>query len=134
MIIQSSYIFLPNPYKKKPAHWKDEKGVIHIETGHTVYSYIYKAFPDSRRERIDDNLFQQSYSISVEINENTVDISIISKNVGESYYVMGINNGSFSYIDISTGKERFVSVPKQAGTSRDLNSAINRLSVLSEAA
>lgn len=93
MQFQSSYIFLPNPYNKKPARWKDEKGVIHIETGRSVYSYIRKAFPDARCDRLDDGLFQQSFSITVEINESPVEISIISKNVGESYYVNAIAEG-----------------------------------------
>ena len=40
MQLQSSYIFLPNPNKKKPDHFEDDKGVLHIETGHSLYSHM----------------------------------------------------------------------------------------------
>ncbi len=89
MQIQSSYIFLPNPYNKKPARWKDEKGVIHIETGRSVYSYIRKAFPDARCDRLDDGLFQQSFSITVEINESPVEISMVCVSFASTLTVCG---------------------------------------------
>ena len=93
MQLQSSYIFLPNPYNKKPAHWQDDKGVLHVETGLSIYSHIMKGFPNAKNENIDDNIFQNKYSVSVEIDKETVKISVISKNVGESYYVNVMADG-----------------------------------------
>lgn len=93
MQLQSSYIFLPNPNKKKPDHFEDDKGVLHIETGHSLYSHMMKAFPKAKSENVDDNLFQKRYSFSIKIDGKTVDVSVISKNVGDSYYVNVIAEG-----------------------------------------
>lgn len=87
MQLQSSYIFLPNPYSKKPSNWEDENGVLHIETGHSVYTHIKKAFPDMTSKEIEGAYFQYEYSFSIQLDEQSVAISIISKNVGDSYYV-----------------------------------------------
>lgn len=87
MQLQNSYIFLPNPNKKKPESFEDEKGVLHVETGHSLYSHIIKAFPKAKSENVNIPLFQRRYSIFIEIHEKTVEVSVISKNVGDSYYV-----------------------------------------------
>lgn len=93
MQLQSSYIFLPNPYSKKPTQWEDEEGVLHIETGHSVYTHVKKAFPNMVSKEIDNVYFQYQYSFSVELDKQAADISIISKNVGDSYFVTVIVEG-----------------------------------------
>lgn len=87
MQLQSSYILLPNPYNKKPSHWEDEKGVLHIEIGHSVYNYVKKAFPNMTTKEIDGVLFQYRYSFPVELEGTTTNIIIVSKNVRDSYYI-----------------------------------------------
>lgn len=87
MQLQSSYIFLPNPYNKRPSQWEDEKGVLHIETGHTVYNHLKTAFPNMISKKADESFFSQEHSLSIEIAGKPIDISIVSKNVIDSYYV-----------------------------------------------
>lgn len=94
MQIQSSYIFLPNPYNKRPSQWEDEKRVLHIETGRSVYAYVKKAFPNMTSREIKDGYSEYEYSFPVYFEEKSVDISIISKNVVESYYVNVIARGT----------------------------------------
>lgn len=96
MQLQSSYIFLPNPYNKTPSQWEDEKGVLHIETGHTVYNYVKEAFPNMTSKEISDSFFQYKYSFSVDIDKEPIEISFISKNVIDSYYVDIVVEGKTS--------------------------------------
>lgn len=84
MQLQNSYIFLPNPYYKKPAQHEDKKGVIYVELGRTFPDYLSRALPGIKEERKDDLLFEYIYSLPV---TNPVEITIIVKNVGGSYYV-----------------------------------------------
>lgn len=93
MQFQSSYIFLPNPYSKKPFSWEDENGVLHIETGHSVYTHVKKAFPSMTSKELTGTYFQYEYSFSVQLDGKLVDISIISKNVGDSYFVTVLADG-----------------------------------------
>ena len=87
MQLQSSYIFLPNPYNKKPSQWEDETGVLHVETGHSVYNYVKKAFPNMIGKEIPVSMFQYKYLFSVETGGKSVDISIVSKSVMDSCYL-----------------------------------------------
>lgn len=97
MQLQSSYIFLPNPYNKKPPQWENEKGELHVEVGHSVYAYLKRAFPNMKSEEINGAFFQYKYSFCVEIRKKSIDISIISKNVIDSYFINIIAEGKTKF-------------------------------------
>lgn len=97
MQLQSSYIFLPNPYNKKPAQWENERGELHIDVGRSVYAYLKRAFPNMKSEGINGAFFQYKYSFCIEIRKKSVDISIISKNVVDSYFINIIAEGKTKF-------------------------------------
>ena len=70
MQLQSSYIFLPNPYSKNPSQWEDENGVLCIETGHSVHDYIEKGFPNMISKVIDDIFFQCEFLFLLNLMES----------------------------------------------------------------
>lgn len=83
MQLQSSYIFLPNPYSKNPSQWEDENGVLYIETGHSVHDYIEKTFPNMVIKVIDGIFLQYEYSASLETDEKSVSFTIVSQKVAD---------------------------------------------------
>lgn len=90
MRFHSSYIFLPNPYCEKPAQYEDEKGVIYVNLDRSLSSYLKKVFPDIKVKRNDDLFFEYTYSLIV---GNLIEVTIITKNVGDSYYANVIAEG-----------------------------------------
>ena len=87
MQLSNSYIFLPNPFQEKSSPKTDENGVLHIETGNSLYNYIIEAFPKAKKEPIAFPLFIQKYGLLISYKGKSYNVSVITKSVGNSYYV-----------------------------------------------
>lgn len=93
--IQSSYIFLPNPYKKKEPFSHNENNVIVINIGKNVYSFLEKNFPSlSRVEADDDTPFRRQYHCSTSDTDSDNEIHLIINEVADVTYLDVIVEGN----------------------------------------
>lgn len=88
MQVQSSYIFLPNPYKKEQERKKDSNNnVIVLDLGHNVYSFICDIFSDVKTSSVLDNLFQRTCTTTVKLDDFEYLVSFVIKEVQKNTFL-----------------------------------------------
>lgn len=85
MQIQNSYIFIPNPYKKKETSNGKKDGVIYI--GHNFISYLISTFPTVVKVPDSRNFFKSEYTYTFEFEGNSIEAKFIIYVVIEKYYL-----------------------------------------------
>jgi len=85
--LQNSYIFIPNPYKKKETPKGKKDGVIYIDVGHSFISYLKSAFPAAVKVPERRNFFKSEYSYTVEFDGNSIEAKFLIHEVVEKYYL-----------------------------------------------
>lgn len=85
MQLQNSYIFLPNPYKKRETPKEKKDGVIYV--GHSFISYLKSAFPDAVKAPERRNFFKSEYTYTFEFGGNSIEAKFFIHEVVEKYYL-----------------------------------------------
>lgn len=83
--LQNSYIFIPNPYKKKETPKGKKDGVIYV--GHSFISYLKSAFPAAVKAPERRNFFKSEYIYTVEFDGNSIEAKFLIHEVVEKYYL-----------------------------------------------
>ena len=85
--LQNSYIFIPNPYKKKETPKEKESDVIYIDVGHSFTFYLKSAFPTAIKVPERRNFFESEYTYTVELDGNSIEAQFLIHEVVEKYYL-----------------------------------------------
>lgn len=88
MQLQSSYIFLENPYKKPTKQKKNsDKNVIVVDLGKSVYDFICNTFPDVTGSRNTDNPFKRECSLTIKFGSVECTAIFIINEVRENTFL-----------------------------------------------
>ena len=88
MRLQNSYIFLKNEYNTdldKPK--MDEDGILVLEMGNSVISYINRCYPGLKSDNRSGDFFRKSYSLNIEKEKCSFQISFYIHNVIDITYL-----------------------------------------------
>ena len=85
--LQNSYIFIPNPYKKKETPKEKEDGVIYIDVGNSFTFYLKSAFPTAVKAPERRNFFKSEYTYTVDLDGNCIEAKLLIHEVVEKYYL-----------------------------------------------
>lgn len=83
--LQNSYIFIPNPYKKKETPNGKKDSVIYV--GKSFISYLKSAFPAAVKAPKCRNFFKSEYTYTVEFDGNSIEAKFLIHEVVEKYYL-----------------------------------------------
>lgn len=83
--LQNSYIFIPNPYKKKDTPREKKDSVIHV--GSSFISYLKSTFPTAVIAPARRSFFKSEYTYTVELDGNSIEAKFLIHNVVEKYYL-----------------------------------------------
>lgn len=83
--LQNSYIFIPNPYKKKETPKGEKDGVICVE--HSFISYLKNTFPAAVKVPERRNFFKSEYTYTVEFDGNRIEAKFLIHEVVGKYYL-----------------------------------------------
>lgn len=88
MKLQSSYVFLDNPYKKEAnENKKSSDKVFEAKFDKSVYSYIWESFPYGQDVSVPGKFYEKKYIWSVEKGKNIYKVEFIYNDVIEVKYL-----------------------------------------------
>lgn len=93
MKIQSSYIFLGNPYGQKEK--SDNLSVIIVKN--RLPNYIYKAFPNVIKVADYNNFYKNKYTVDLQYNNAIFNVEFIATEVISTYYLDVVVTGRIKY-------------------------------------
>ena len=93
MKIQSSYIFLGNPYGQKEK--SDNPSVIIVKN--RLPNYIYKAFPNVIKVADYNNFYKNKYTVDLQYNNAIFNVEFIATEVISTYYLDVVVTGRIKY-------------------------------------
>ena len=85
--LQSSYIFLPNPYKKENEPPKKQDHVINIKIEDSFISCLKSSFPDAIGGIEPNSLFKSIYTYSINADKISCNVIFQINSVAKNYYL-----------------------------------------------
>ena len=116
MQLQNSYIFIPNPYKKKETSKEEKDGVIYV--GHSFISYLKSAFPAAVKVPERRNFFKSEYTCTFELVGNSIEAKFLIHEVVGKYYLDIVVTGK-SNAQIIKGLEYIQAAIKKSNILND---------------
>ncbi len=93
MKLQSSYIFLKNPYRKEETNNNPANGTIVLPTGKNLYSYIKASFPTIVKANTNNNFYKKKYTADIYQSNIVCKVEFIITEVIDTKYLDIIVNG-----------------------------------------
>lgn len=93
MQLQSSYIFLPNPYKKEDSISVKQDNVIRVKTEESFISCLKAAFPAATINVDDSFFFKPVYCFDIDYNGISCGTKFLINSVAQNYYLDVIVSG-----------------------------------------
>lgn len=93
MQLQSSYIFLPNPYKKEEKKTKKQDNVIYVKTEDSFVSCLKSAFPSAVRDTNQRSLFKSIYTCNIDTGKISCEVIFQVNSVVKNYYLDVVVSG-----------------------------------------